>query len=118
MWAYFKVNMVCKSHHETITAVIANKICSFIAAPCSPFDDFNKNTTAPILAIEAAITNRNKNVRLESCNFAILRTSRGCDDRMMAQSNTMIVMAKLIHINNIVAGTENLPLIKKNVIAL
>src|SRR6202012_1694628 len=101
MWAYFKVNMVCKSHHETITATIANKMCSFIAAPCSPFDDFNKKTTAPILAMEAAITNKNKNARLESCSLAILRTSRGCDDRMMIQSIMMMVEAKLIQVNRI-----------------
>src|ERR1700692_3517807 len=98
--------MVCKSHHEMITAVIESKICSLTVAPC-PLDDFNKNTMAPKLANEAAITNKNKNVRLESCNLAILRTSRGCDESIMIQSIIIMVEAKLIQVNKKTAGIEN-----------
>src|SRR5579859_3335993 len=83
--------------------MMASNICEPTSA-LWPFDDFNKNTMAPKLAIEAAMTNKNKNVRLESCSLAIFRTSRGWDDRMIIQSIRMIVEAKLIQVNRITAG--------------
>jgi len=68
-----------------ITAPIANKMCSFLAASFRPLVDFNKYTMAPKLTTDAVVINAKRKVRLESCSFAIFLTSNGWDENIIIQ---------------------------------